>query len=189
MQFLLEESGKSAGGGILNLDRALMYASARGYEEITKSLVGHIQRSGQLFPSDPRLLYQVSELGYFALVGLFVDGGANVDAACEGTTPLQSAAKNGHSSIVSFLISRGVDINSNAASDSTKPLVYGIKYGHENVVRQLLSSRDVDTGVVDEKQRTPLHLAAYLGQYEVVKLLLIHHTKSSKENNSYSMGL
>ena len=179
---LLSERGKSPGDYLTGLNRALKYASARGHEKVTKLLIDYIQRSRKPFFLEAKLLHQVAELGHFTLVTLFSENGANVNAVCEGTTPLQCAAKNGHTSIVSFLLSKGADVNSSVASDPIKPLTYGIKYGHEDVVRRLLSSKDVDTNVIDEEQKTPLHLAAHLGQYDVIKLLLNHPVKSLEED-------
>ena len=89
------------------LTRALIKASDRGHEDIVDLLMNHIPRPTVNFVWDPVLLCQAAEFGYETLVKKFTTAGAGVNAAHEGTTPLQFAKRNGHESIVKHLLSIG----------------------------------------------------------------------------------
>lgn len=63
------------------------------------------------FVWDPVLLCRAAEVGYETLVERFTKAGAGVDVPHEGATPLQYVAKNGHESIVKYLLSLGAKFN------------------------------------------------------------------------------
>ena len=111
------------------LTEALISASDRGHEEITKFLIDHIPEPTGNFGWDPVLLCRAAEIGYKTLVMMFSTAGAGVDVAHSGTTPLQLAAKNGNESIVKCLLSSGAEVNSDAAKDSFKPLMHAANKG------------------------------------------------------------
>ena len=102
-----EEFDREMADDTYYLTRALIKASDRGHEEIVDLLMKHIPRPTVNFVWDPVLLCQAAEVGYETLVRKFTTAGAGVNAAHEGTTPLQFAERNRHKSIVKHLLSLG----------------------------------------------------------------------------------
>ena len=163
--------GKETANDAHYLTEALINASNRGHEEITKFLIDHIPKPTGKFGWDPVLLCRAAEIGYETLVKMFITAGAGVDVAHAGTTPLQFAAKNGNESIVKCLLSHGAEVNSDAAEDSFKPLMHAANKGYTTVA-QLLMQYEVNFRQSNAEGQTALHLAAQNGHQDTTKLLL-----------------
>ena len=78
----------------------------------------------------------------------------------------------GHVKGVSYLISRGMPIDTDTGYGDT-PLYIACKYGHVDLVKYLISeganvNKDVDLGF------TPLHTASELNRLAIVEILLSH---------------
>ena len=153
------------------LTEALINASNRGHEEITKFLIDHIPKPTGNFDWDPVLLCRAAEIGYETLVKMFIAAGAGVDVVHAGTTPLQFAAKNGNESIVECLLSHGAEVNSDEAEDSFKPLMHAANKGYTTVAR-LLMQYEVNARQSNAEGQTALHLAAQNGHQDTTELLL-----------------
>ena len=77
---------------------ALKSALSRGHEKIVELLIKKLPNPTR--NPDPALLCRAAELGYQVPVLTFITSGADVNATCEGSIPLQLAARNGHEPIV-----------------------------------------------------------------------------------------
>ena len=148
---------------------ALKSASSRGHEQIVELLIEKLPKP--IRNLDPALLCRAAELGYQALVSIFITAGADVDATYEGSTPLQLAARNGHVSILYDLLSHQADPNSALANDSSKVIQLAASKGYTDVVEHLLKFH-AEVCVMDNDERTALHLASRNGHQQIVKLLL-----------------
>lgn len=112
-----------------------------------------------------------AELGYVSQVALLRDEyHVNVEVVPDGVTPLQYAARNGHSALVQNLleVAKG-DPNSDAGTATDAPLLLAAERGYELIVRHLLSS-GANTKQVkkDETNRTHLFLAAENGHEAII---------------------
>ena len=171
-----------------DLSQALKYASMQGHEEVVNFLIEKVLNLTQNLGWDPALLCQAAELGYLALVSMFIEAGADVNASHLGTTPLQLASRNGHDSIVLKLLCHEADPNSRSAKDPAKAIQLAASKGYTAVIKHLLHS-DADVYVTDDNNRTTLHLASRIGHQEIVKLLLEKHPHTGGEDSNGQTAL
>jgi ankyrin repeat protein len=163
-----------SGAGLV---QALQYAVWRGYRSITKKLLERMKESGFDASSDLReLVCQVAELGYKEDIALLLKTGkVEIDAAHDGQTPLQYAARNGHAGLAKYLLDEwGADVDAKAGVEHPTPIQLAAERGHERVIQHLLA-KNATTAELDQAPRshhTPLYLAAANGHDEVVRLLL-----------------
>ncbi len=136
-----------------------------------------------------------------------MEKGADITVAnSNGRTPVYSAARHGHLEVVKFLVEKGADITL-ADNDGWTPVIAASSNGHLQIVEELeampgsdltatdhlgrsalfLSSRSGKAHVVqrllsnervDPSSSTPLFAAVANGHFDVVKLLIAHHTSS-----------
>lgn len=91
----------------------------------------------------------------------------------EGITPLLLAIKQGRRDVVELLLNHGADIH-HAGNDGVTPLFLAIRERRSDLVALLLdkgadvNERGAISGV------TPLHVGAYAGDPEILRLLLRH---------------
>ncbi|XP_045249823.1 ankyrin repeat and death domain-containing protein 1B isoform X12 [Macaca fascicularis] len=83
---------------------------------------------------------------------------------------LQIATRNGHASLVNFLLSENVDLHQKVEPKES-PLHLAVINNHITVVNSLLSAQH-DINILNQKQQTPLHVAADCGNVELVETLL-----------------
>ncbi|KUI56354.1 Ankyrin-3 [Cytospora mali] len=188
----------------VNIVGALEYAAARGHDAIVVDIVTYMKGNTpqSLPPLLGRLLCQAVELGYETQTSMWIKHGANVNAAPDNITPLQHAARNGHASLVRYLLNGEelkvkADVNSRvercADQFTNEPIILATRKGYELVVQYLLAAQaDVTCVTKDEDNCTPLYLAAELGHEAIVRSLLVAETKEhpvlnqqcSSQNNS-----
>ncbi len=96
--------------------------------------------------------------------------GADVNAAVDGSTPLQWAVKNDHLEVVKALLKYGADVNA-AAENGVTPVFIAAGNGHLAVVKALLDA-EADINAAAKNGVTPLSMAAGNGHLAVVKALL-----------------
>ncbi|KAK3371575.1 ankyrin repeat-containing domain protein, partial [Lasiosphaeria ovina] len=105
-----------------------------------------------------------------------------------GVTPLQYAARNGHSALVQNLleVAKG-DPNSDAGTATDAPLLLAAERGYELIVRHLLSS-GANTKQVkkDETNRTHLFLAAENGHEAIINYPLTPLEIDAKDDDGYT---
>ncbi|KUI71939.1 Ankyrin-3 [Cytospora mali] len=188
----------------VNIVGALEYAAARGHDAIVEEIVTYIKENTpqSLPPLLGRLLCQAAELGYEKQTSMWIKHGANVNAASDNITPLQHAARNGHASLVRYLLYGEelrvkADVNSRIESCADRrtdePILLATQKGYELVVQYLLAAQaDVTCVTKDADKCTPLYLAAEYGHEAIVRLLLAAEKKEhpalnqqcSSHNNS-----
>ena len=154
-----------------DLSQALRYASMQGHEEVVSFLIKKLSNLTQDLAWDSALLCRAAEVGYHAIASMFVEAGVDVNATHLGTSPLQLASRNGHDSIVLKLLCHGADPNSRSAKDPCKAIQLAASKGYTAVLKHVLHY-DADIDVIDDTNRTTLHLASTIGHQEIVKLLL-----------------
>ncbi|KAL9584806.1 MAG: hypothetical protein Q9203_004521 [Teloschistes exilis] len=116
------------------------------------------------------------------VVSLLLRRGFKIDVSnARGQTPLHTAARRGHGSIVKVFIDHGADATLETR-DGWTPLEEAAASGAKDIVDMLREhgsddrshryKPDIDTNVSDCDGRTGLHYAAYNGQTEVAVALL-----------------
>lgn len=162
---------------------ALRYASARGYDPIVKQLLEHIvssQHHSTTWLDD--LILQAAQLGYEQQISLFLEYGANLNAAIDNVTPLQLSAQNGHASMVYFFLKvAGVDVDAKLGDSCDPPIVLATKGGYLAVVEHLLSFHADITRSDILGHSTPLHIAAKDGHEGILRCLFSHDAASQSK--------
>jgi ankyrin repeat protein len=100
-----------------------------------------------------------------------------------GCTPINVACAKGYKKIVELLLKNGADINAKDKNGKT-PLRIACENKKENknneeILRLLLSHKDIDVSIGNDKNETPLHYACLYDKEEIVKLLLPYYTKKT----------
>ncbi|ROW10101.1 hypothetical protein VMCG_02079 [Cytospora schulzeri] len=176
-----------------NTAEALEYAAARGHDRIINVLLKYMDEKEPqgLSPLLNRLLCQAAELGYEKQASMWVERGADVNAAPDNITPLQHAVHNGHASLVHYLLDREADVNSNAGTCTDtpmdKPILLAARKGHELVVQYLLAAQ-ADITCLTKDGITPLYLAAEYGHLTIVRRLLAAEISGHSVVNHQSSG-
>ena len=105
------------------------------------------------------------------VAGLLAQG-ANVNGTSDGFTALIAAAYNGHTEIVSALLSRdGINVNA-VASRGTTALMLAAHSGDTEIVSALLSRDEINVNAATSNGNTALMIAAHSGDTEIVSALL-----------------
>ncbi|XP_065573844.1 putative ankyrin repeat protein RF_0381 [Artemia franciscana] len=103
----------------------------------------------------------------------------------KGYTPLHMAVKNGHTSLVCYLLEKGSNPNLRAEhwEDHGKtPLHFASEEGKPDIC-QLLVSKGANINLLDYNCYTPLHFAAEEGKLDICQLLV---SKGAHINSTYS---
>lgn len=122
--------------------------------------------------------------GDLATVKHYVEGGVPVDyQGPGGFTSLLCSARNGHLDVVTYLVSKGADINKRDNSrDKTPLLAAAFKY-HLDVVTFLIDHH-ADVNLQGINGWTPLHDAGYVGKLDVVKEIDTHGADRTIKNTN-----
>jgi len=104
-----------------------------------------------------------------------------------GWTPLQRAVYFNHSDIVSYLISKGSDVNIRTPDGETA-LHWAIKCGHEELARFLIA-HSADGEIKDNIGMTPLQLAVENGYTEILEKLIVKGVLLTEKEEHYDRSL
>ena len=158
---------------------ALIWASARGHEEVVKVLLDQEDINPNQADTNygPTPLTWAARSGHKEVVKMLLereDVNPNQADTDSGHTPLTWAANSGHQEIVKMLLEReGVNPNQADTKFGQTPLTWAAMSGHKEIVKMLLEREDVNPNQADtEYGRTPLLWASYRGRGELVMILL-----------------
>lgn len=114
-------------------------------------------------------LHLAASKGYEDITIFLIREGVDVNMSDKfGNTPLYEAIKNGHDRIASLLVKEGASLN---IDDAGSVLCSGVVRGDSDFLKRLLSN-GIDPNSKDYDHRTPLHVAASDGLYQMTKLLI-----------------
>ncbi|KAH0819087.1 hypothetical protein GEV33_003704 [Tenebrio molitor] len=112
-----------------------------------------------------------AELGYFDIVKLLIERGAQVNTTDNlGKTPLHKAACTRNRNIVEYLINNGADPNIQD-NEGLTVLQKAVRMGQLEVVKCLIE-KNININAVDRAKRTALHHAAFKGLKDFVEYLV-----------------
>ena len=98
----------------------------------------------------------------------------------DGNTPLHTASHNGHLECVKLIIETStvrVDLNLRNINKQTA-LHLASENGHKNIAEYLLTRSKCNPNIQDDDGNTPLHIATWKGDLELVKLVVESSTVS-----------
>lgn len=125
--------------------------------------------------SDLTLLQRAIVAGNTGVVKALLVYGVNVNARAShtGWTALQLAALYGHLAIAWLLLRNGASVNSEPSCYTHRALNAAIRNEHVKMVKLLIKNNaQVNAKAVHVGTRTPLQIAAWTGNLEIVKILL-----------------
>lgn len=125
-------------------------------------------------------LIESADSGRMAQLRALLAAGADVNARCDGFTPLDAAARSGNAEAVRLLLAAGADANELSAL-SRSPLHAAAEKGCAESVRLLLAAGAV-VDAADAEGITPLFRAAERGHADAVRLLLEAHADVNAKN-------
>jgi len=169
----------------------LWRATANNNQEITKLLLENgatVDLENKTSSGSLTSLIYPSQEGYFEIVKLLVDHGADINYnAFKGFTPIRIAARNGHLNIIKYLAEHGAKIDVKA-EDGATPLEHAASKGHYDVVRFLID-KGANVNTVDKEGDFPLGEAAKYGYTEIMELLIRNKADLSLKNASGKTAL
>jgi ankyrin repeat protein len=148
---------------------ALSFAVKNGNTMITKVLLEHRSKSSNMGSGNSASLCTAARRGFYEIAKLLLDHGAEPNSTPSRPTPLELAAREGHTDIVNLLTRRGAIFNEPCSKGLT-PLQWAATNGRYAVVESLLQlGAEVDS---NSSSGTALELAASNGHPDVVWLLI-----------------
>ena len=175
-----------------NKDARLEKIEAIAYEKELKDVRIEVSSKTKVEDKEARTaLFSVAissaDLDFINLMfeeGIFEDANFSLDS--EGTTPLHKAAYSAQQEVMKILCDEKIgkaDPNAKT-SKGTTPLMMTKDV---NVAKALVQDHKADPNLVNECDKTAIHLAAYAGNYELVKLLTengcnVHHKDKTGRN-------
>lgn len=121
-----------------------------------------------------------------AVAALFAGGARNETGNVDNYTALHAAAAHGHTNVIEQFIANQIDLDCSQAGianrPNPRPLYIAIKHRKIAAVKLLLENKASLRFIDRETDMGPLHLAAYIGDLDILNLL-IHHKGNIKEKN------
>lgn len=181
---------------------------ADAVSEELDSVPGPIERETEKSELDSRLLKAAKE-GHDDVIEKLLREGANINAVSEGfrETPLHKASDYGHGNVVRTLLDNGANVNSQD-EDGWTPLYFASRAGFASIVNLLLfpsgsnvtrspSQRvgahpdlrsEIEVDLADhEHGLTPLHVASYWGEEDVVHAIVKFKSTLKPENTQRTL--
>ena len=163
----------------------LLIASTRGDSEILKLLLAHdgsdVNQSFLLDNNNLTLLKYAITTGNIEIVKVLVSFGANIhEAPINGMSALDVAKKMGQKKVLNYL--KGIIRDGDELLDR---LESGIETKDLNHIKPLLD-RDELANYVNKEGETPLTLACYQGNKDIVKILLKKDRININHGNKFS---
>ncbi|XP_024188925.1 ankyrin-1 isoform X2 [Rosa chinensis] len=153
---------------------ALHFAAREGQSEMCKYLLEELKLDVDTKDEDGDTpLIHAARLGHTDTAKLLLEYGANPSIASDlGATALHHSAGLGNIELLRYLISKGVDVNSQ--SDAGSPLIWAAGHDQPDAVKVLLEHHANAGAKVNMSAggATPLHIAADIGNLEIIKCLL-----------------
>ncbi|AET72878.1 hypothetical protein PGAG_00424 [Phaeocystis globosa virus 12T] len=125
--------------------------------------------------------------GHYEIANLLIKNGANIDAIDNyGETPLFLAVKANNIEMVKLLIEKGAETNiENKTQNSIMHYAAEIPGDNVEVLKYLIrNSSDTAVNSINDKEQTPLHLSAELGNTNAAKLLVENGADRDAEDNA-----
>ncbi|KAL6801754.1 ankyrin repeat-containing domain protein [Trichoderma sp. SZMC 28012] len=121
-------------------------------------------------PDGLTVLYPAIERGYFDVIRLLVERGADITATCDGLTPLLFAITTGKIDIIRLLTKIGADINIRGEGGLT-PLIMSTGLGHTDNIQPLIDL-GANINARDNDGHSPLFFAIIAGNIPTIELLV-----------------
>ena len=117
------------------------------------------------------------------LIALLLRAGADVDGPTQqrGSTALHVVAQRGSLAILRQLLEAGARVDA-VNDDGATPLHFAVQYRHRTAVELLLDAGAPIDSATGAQHIAPLHLAAIMGNVELVTLLLDREADPAIEN-------
>ncbi|XP_035705994.1 transient receptor potential channel pyrexia isoform X2 [Folsomia candida] len=158
-----------------NCEQLQQYLESLEFIVDTSTVVNFADEKGR------RAIHFASAFGHFDIIELLLSYGANPNAldSSNSITPLACGAVNGNEKIMELLITKGANINyglerdyrTDAESESHTALSWAVRTENAKSVKYLLEKGALLAGTTINWE-TPLHEAAYLGNIDILKLLV-----------------
>ena len=117
-------------------------------------------------------LYEVARNWNVDVARFLMHYGADINHKDQwGRTPLHLAAAVNHYEMVEFLIQNGGNINAKTKEENQSPIHYAAKYNAVRTLKVIIENKGY-LNDRDYKQRTPLFLAAEMGQQDSARFLI-----------------
>lgn len=177
---------------------ALYYASHQGHTGIVRLLCERGADANQANSLGDTPLIAAARKGHMAIVKLICEQGVDPNAGiiCKGmkdkthwvATALEEAAFHGHTSVVEFLLTKGVDIEARNTINDYTALLAAASQGYELTVRCLLKA-GANVNSRSAKGFTALHKAAAFASEELFGAILARGASLEARTNEGSTAL
>jgi len=164
----------------------LLHESAfRGNREVTELL---LQKGADVSSRDIdglTPLHWAAQNGHREVAESLLLNGAKIDEKDNaGKPPIYYAALGGHKRMVEYMLSKGMNINEEY--DTGETLLHKvIKRGLDNDMVSILIKNNADINKKDRKGQTPLSLAKFRKQQNIVDILQEYGAKSNEEESIF----
>ncbi|MEM4367103.1 MAG: ankyrin repeat domain-containing protein [Candidatus Anstonellales archaeon] len=165
-----KERGRKEGEKPQGLERAFMWAAARGCTELIDELIDVVNVN---YKSDGiTMLMIASWSGHEKIVEMLIKAGADVNATSYlGFTALMYAAENGHEKIVEMLIKAGANLDLQDNDGRWTPLMWAVARKHKEVVKTLIKA-GADPFIRDDIGRTAYYLNLQVDEDKEIEEML-----------------
>ena len=148
----------------------LFLAVTAGYYDIVFSLLEHGANPNIQDINGNSLLHLTIKAKYYHIASLLLKYGAIQNKYEE--SPLLFAVKEGKLSMVSDILTHGIDLNIQD-KEGNSPLLLAAKAGYYHIASILLE-HGADPNIQDKDKNSPLFLAVKDGQHDMISRLLMH---------------